>query len=200
VLLGLLLITGDLTELSSPEQGGVEPSRYIPSFSLHMMSAPSSHPPLLTMLPSLRCSKYLSGLAAMETEPELLPSTQELMEKLWTNQTAPLENPSYDLAALRRWLTAVDDAAQISAAGAAGDASPRKKSLTSSATAVATATAAPTASSQVLPHSAPDTSLLRHGHLFLCFDMAKRLLFSSCPALRSEAAKILKCSPLLSLL
>lgn len=121
----------------------------------------------------------------MKTEPELLPSTQELMEKLWTSRTASLENPSYDLAALGRWLRAVDDAAQISAAvTSVGDASPRRKSLTS--------TVPPAAVSAPHPDALDDTSLLRHGQLFLCFDMAKRLLYSSCPSLRSEAANILK--------
>jgi hypothetical protein len=150
---------------------------------------------------SVRCSQFLNGLVSLETEPELLPSTEELTLKMhWTipssssSSPSPSSSLSYDLPALHRWLTALEDTAQLSAsttgATTRGDGSPRRKSSVSSAAASAPGAAVAGAASG---GDSQDTPLLqRQGHLFLCFDLAKRLVHSSCPALRSEAANILR--------
>jgi hypothetical protein len=121
-------------------------------------------------------------LASIDTDPHLLPSTRELTDKMWKLDPANSENPAYDLAVMKRWLAAIGFTANLG------------EDL-SQAVAPLLPTNDTTASSPRDSQSSADIlelSFLKRSHLFLCSDMAKRLLYSSCPSLREEATNILK--------
>lgn len=94
---------------------------------------------------------------------------------MWRRDSQNLDDGTYDVAVMRRWLAAVDDAAAISVDLRTISSIEKSSSLNS------------TSKGEV-----PEELFLKQGHLFLCFDMAKRLLYSPSSALRAEALNIMK--------
>jgi hypothetical protein len=122
-------------------------------------------------------------LCSIETDPLLLPSTQELTDKLWKpdpGDESLFPSPQcYDITVTKRWLTSVGYTTKVEEA-------PAPPASTIAALPISSRLSAP---------SSPDAlelSFLKRSHLFLCSDLAKRLMYSSCPPLREEAANILR--------
>lgn len=218
VLLGLLLITSDLTELSSssPENTSFTVSKYVSSPSVHMMYvylfiylflltyvnlSLEILIIILILFYFIRCSNFFLDLTLIETDPENLPTSKDLIDNMWiidsSSESSNFEDLTYDIVILKKWLSSLEEF-PVNFSGVSSNRNEEiglntniNINFNSNTNRLSSLSKDSTDDSNLLDKNT-SSNFLKHAHLYLCFDMAKRLVFSSCIPLRTQALKLMR--------